>query len=117
MLHRAQFEAQVKAHTVLLSGDFNSPQSGDDSGAYRIITGENDPLPVTSDFQSQFPIPNDSPAFKLLDLKAETPREFVSGHFATYTGLLNVGLNIKPQAHHRTRRFFVPKQCIKFHQD
>lgn len=87
LLHRAQYEAQVQKHPVLMLGDFNSPQSGRDSGAYRIVTGEIDSIPVASDFQSKYPIAEDSPPFQLRDLKAETPRRFVSGHYATFTGI------------------------------
>lgn len=88
LLHRARYEAQVQKHSVLMLGDFNSPQSGRDSGAYLIVTGEIDSVPVASDFQSKYSIPEDSSPFQLLDLKAETPRRFVSGHYATFTGTI-----------------------------
>jgi endonuclease/exonuclease/phosphatase family metal-dependent hydrolase len=86
MLHRARFEAQIRQHTVLILGDFNSPQSGRDSGAYRIVTGHLSSPSLPARFLSAFPVSDDAPAFKMVDVKAETPRQFVSGHYATYTG-------------------------------
>lgn len=86
MLHRARFEAQIRRHTVLILGDFNSPQSGHDSGAYRIVTGLLSSPYLPAHFLSAFPIFTGAPSFKMVDVKAETPRQFVSGHYATYTG-------------------------------
>lgn len=86
LVHRARFEAQIGQHTVLILGDFNSSQSGRDSGAYQIATGVLEPPPLPADFLSAFPVSDDAPAFKMVDVKAEVPRQFVSGHYATYTG-------------------------------
>lgn len=86
MLHRARFEAQIGQRTVLILGDFNSPQSGHDSGAYRIVTGLLDAPLLPADFLAAFPVSDDAPTFTMVDVKSETPRQFVSGHYATYTG-------------------------------
>jgi len=86
ILHRARFEAEIGQHTVLILGDFNSSQSGRDSGAYQIVTGLVNGPPLPADFLSAFPVSGDAPAFKMVDVKAEVPRQFVSGHYATYTG-------------------------------
>ena len=86
ILHRARFEAEIGQHAVLILGDFNSSQSGRDSGAYQIVTGGGNGPPLPADFLSAFPVSDDAPAFKMVDVKAEVPRQFVSGHYATFTG-------------------------------
>ena len=86
LVHRARFEAQIVQRSVLILGDFNSSQSGHDSGAYQIATGLVHGPPPPADFLSAFPVSDDAPAFKMVDVKAEVPRQFVSGHYATYTG-------------------------------
>lgn len=96
MLHRAAFESNSNSeinkgerqHPVFVLGDFNSPQEGRDSGAYQIITGATRPLEVPQEFGNRFPLSGtDDSEFKLKDVKGETPRQFVSGHYATYTGM------------------------------
>ncbi|KAA1471978.1 mannose-6-phosphatase [Dentipellis sp. KUC8613] len=89
ILWRAHFEAaQNHGHsTVLITGDFNSASTGDDSGAYQIITGELPPVAINSTFMERFPIPNGTlPGFKALDLRTQVPRFAVSGNFASFTG-------------------------------
>ena len=42
---------------------------------------------MNATFAAKYAVPNSTlPDFTMLDLKAETPREYVSGEFATYTG-------------------------------
>ena len=87
MLARARYEAYKTGGPVIVTGDFNSPATGRDSGAYQIITGQIPPVAINATFAERFAVPDGTLSdFKLLDLKAETPREFVSGEFATYTG-------------------------------
>ncbi|RPD60637.1 hypothetical protein L226DRAFT_461201 [Lentinus tigrinus ALCF2SS1-7] len=92
MLVRARYEAYKTGGPVIITGDFNSPSTGTDSGAYQIITGQIAPVAVNATFAAKYAVPNTTlPDFKMLDLKAETPREFVSGEFATYTGFTAPG--------------------------
>ena len=87
MLVRARYEAYKTGGPVIITGDFNSPSTGTDSGAYQIITGQLAPVAVNATFAAKYAVPNSTlPDFTMLDLKAETPREYVSGEFATYTG-------------------------------
>ncbi|KAJ7836915.1 Endonuclease/exonuclease/phosphatase [Mycena olivaceomarginata] len=72
ILYRARFEAVSTNKPVLVTGDFNSPPTGADSGAYNIFTG--------------YAVPPQSPAFSMLDLRAEAPRRVVRSTFATFTG-------------------------------
>ncbi len=62
-----------------------SPPVGGESGAYEIITGIIDPVPVPPSFFVKYPLPRDL-NFVEKDLKAHVPREYISGHFATFTG-------------------------------
>jgi len=87
ILHRAHYEAYKSKQPVLVTGDFNSPPEGGDSGAYEIITGVIDPVPISHSFSDEYQIPKDAGSnFVENDLKAHVPPEYVSGHFATFTG-------------------------------
>ncbi|KAL0946258.1 hypothetical protein HGRIS_012513 [Hohenbuehelia grisea] len=87
LLIRARFEAVKTGSPVIITGDYNSPPTGTDSGAYKIITGASPPVPVNATFAAKFAVAdNELPDFKLLDLRAEAPRQNVSANFATFTG-------------------------------
>lgn len=87
LLTRARYEAVNTQAPVLISGDFNSPQTGQDSGAYKITTGEQMAVAVNTRFAAKYAVGDDElPDFRLVDLKAVTPRFGVSGNYATYTG-------------------------------
>ena len=87
MLYRARYEVYKTGGPVIVTGDFNSEATGTDSGAYQIITGQIAPVAINATFAAKFAVPNGALSdFKMLDLKAETPREYVSGEYATYTG-------------------------------
>lgn len=93
LLTRARFEAFNSGDgPVLVTGDFNSPSTGTDSGAYNISTGVLPPVPVNATFAQRFAVPDGTlPGFVLQDLKAQVPRFAVSGDFATYTGFNKPG--------------------------
>ncbi|KAI0767618.1 Endonuclease/exonuclease/phosphatase [Fomes fomentarius] len=92
MLTRARYEAYKTGNPVIVTGDFNSPSTGSASGAYQVITGQIAPVAINATFAQKYAVPDGSlPDFKLLDLRAETPREFVSGEFATSTGFTGPG--------------------------
>ncbi|KAF9781131.1 Endonuclease/exonuclease/phosphatase [Thelephora terrestris] len=87
LLVRGRFEAATSNGPVILTGDFNSSPTGDDSGAYGVITGKVPPMQVAKEFTDKFnPGPNELPDFKFLDTRVETPKLGVSGNFATFTG-------------------------------
>ena len=87
MLQRARYEAYKTGGPVIITGDFNSPSTGNDSGAYQIITGQIPPVPINQTFAEKYAVPNGILSdFTMLDLKAQAPRELVSGQYATYTG-------------------------------
>ena len=87
LLIRSRYEAATFGGPVLLTGDFNSPPTGSDSGAYEIITGKAPPVQVDRKFTEVYtPERNQLPDFKLLDTRAETPKFNVSANFATFTG-------------------------------
>ncbi|THH12766.1 hypothetical protein EW146_g7386 [Bondarzewia mesenterica] len=71
----------------------NSPATGTDSGAYRIITGALAPVPINQTFIDRFPIANHTlPDFTTLDVRTQAPSHFaVSGNFGTYTGFTAPG--------------------------
>lgn len=84
---RARYEAVTSGEPVLVTGDFNSPPTGTDSGAYQIVTGVQDPVAVNATFAAKFAVPDDAlPDFKMLDLRAQAPRALVGRNFATFTG-------------------------------
>ncbi|EJD40228.1 mannose-6-phosphatase [Auricularia subglabra TFB-10046 SS5] len=91
VLARARYEEQVQGAAVVLTGDFNSQADGSDSGAYQIATGQRAPLNIDSAFAKKYAVPNGAPPFKLIDLRAETRADRIEGHFATYTGFVDVG--------------------------
>ncbi|PFH45842.1 hypothetical protein AMATHDRAFT_157676 [Amanita thiersii Skay4041] len=87
LLTRARFEAVNTKEPVLITGDFNSPSSGSDSGAYGIITGAITPVAINATFAKKYAVPDDQlPNFNMIDLRGATPRRSVSTNFATFTG-------------------------------
>ncbi|KAI0771037.1 Endonuclease/exonuclease/phosphatase [Trametes elegans] len=93
MLARARYEAHRSGGApVIVTGDFNSPATGKDSGAYAIITGARAPVAVDAAFAAKYAVPEgELPDFKMVDLKGQVPRQAVSGDFATYTGFEGPG--------------------------
>lgn len=86
--HRAQWEAEQTSSPVIAMGDFNSPPDGDDSGAFQIATAVDPGVTIDGAFLKRFPVAAPPSNFKLVDLRAATPRHKVSGHFATFTGFV-----------------------------
>ncbi|CDO77744.1 hypothetical protein BN946_scf184993.g7 [Trametes cinnabarina] len=87
ILTRARYEAWKTKGPVIVTGDFNSPATGTDSGAYQIITGQLPPVAINQTFADKYAVPKDVlKNFTMLDLKGQAPRPAVSGNFATYTG-------------------------------
>jgi endonuclease/exonuclease/phosphatase family metal-dependent hydrolase len=107
ILYRARFEAGTTNKPVLVTGDFNrwdmfrlfllssssshsffmlSPPTGADSGAYNIFTGVTPPVAINATFAAKYAVAPQSPAFSMLDLRAEAPRRVVRSTFATFTG-------------------------------
>ncbi|EMD36864.1 hypothetical protein CERSUDRAFT_83897 [Gelatoporia subvermispora B] len=87
LLARARHAAHSTHAPVLVLGDFNSPGSGFDSGAYAIATGARAPVSLPPAFAARYTVPDGSlPNFVLRDMRAETPRLSIAGHWATYTG-------------------------------
>ncbi|KAF7369376.1 Endonuclease exonuclease phosphatase family protein [Mycena venus] len=86
ILYRARFEAVNTKNPVLVIGDFNSPPTGADSGAYNIFTGAKPPVAINATFAAKYAVPSQSPAFSMLDLRAQAPRRAVRSTFATFTG-------------------------------
>ncbi|OJT03677.1 hypothetical protein TRAPUB_5705 [Trametes pubescens] len=87
ILARARFEAFKTGGPVIVTGDFNSPATGTDSGAYQIITGELPPVAINQTFAAKYAVPPGAlPNFTMVDLKGQAPRSAVSGNYATYTG-------------------------------
>ena len=92
ILARAKFEAYTTDGPVFVTGDFNSPGTGPDSGAYDIATGTLPPMTINETFAQKFAIPEGAlPDFTLTDLRAATPPFRVSGDFATFTGFKEPG--------------------------
>ncbi|KAJ7839149.1 Endonuclease/exonuclease/phosphatase [Mycena olivaceomarginata] len=86
ILARARYEAVTTRSPVFVLGDFNSPPTGRDSGAYEITTGVRPPGALPADFAAKFAVEPGSPPFVLHDLRAHTPRRAVSANHATFTG-------------------------------
>ena len=88
ILYRAKYEAWLsKGGPVILTGDFNSPSTGTDSGAYNITTGVLAPEALNATFAAKYATPHGAlPNFIMDDLKGAAPRFSVGGNFATYTG-------------------------------
>ncbi|KAJ8087591.1 hypothetical protein PM082_006424 [Marasmius tenuissimus] len=86
LLTRAKYEAIQNGGPVFITGDFNSPSTGSDSGGYSIITGASPPVAINTTFAQKFSTGNEGGDFKMLDLRGEAPRQAVSKNFATFTG-------------------------------
>jgi len=87
LLTRARFEAVKTNSPVFVTGDFNSPSTGPDSGAYNIMTGTEPPVVINATFATKYAVEDgDLPDFKLIDLRGAAQRRRVSANFATYTG-------------------------------
>ncbi|KAK0452086.1 Endonuclease/exonuclease/phosphatase [Desarmillaria tabescens] len=86
ILTRARYEAVRSRGPVFVTGDFNSPSTGNSSGAYNIITGAIPPVAINATFAAKYNVGNQLPDFKMLDLRGQAPRQSVSNNFATYTG-------------------------------
>ncbi|KAF8182507.1 Endonuclease/exonuclease/phosphatase [Mycena galopus ATCC 62051] len=86
ILARARYEAVTTGCPVFVLGDFNSPPNGHDAGAYEIATGVRVPGALPADFAKKFAVDPSAPPFVLHDLRAHTPRRFVSANHATFTG-------------------------------
>ncbi|KAF9260600.1 hypothetical protein L218DRAFT_974319 [Marasmius fiardii PR-910] len=86
ILTRARYEAFVNGGPVLITGDFNSPSTGPDSGGYTIITGTLPPLPINATFAEKFDSKGAGAGFKAIDFRGQVPRQSVSKNFATFTG-------------------------------
>lgn len=88
--HRAKYEAIKTGRPVFVTGDFNSPTSGSDDGAYKIATGAQTPLPLNETFTQKYSwSKKEGDAigdFTLDDVLVATPPERRSGNFATFTG-------------------------------
>jgi exonuclease III len=89
ILHRAKYESITTGRPVFVTGDFNSPAEGPDSGAYLIASGVQSPVALSPSFKEKYHwTENDGEKFKdfkLMDTLAETPPERRSGNFATFT--------------------------------
>lgn len=87
ILQRARYEAWEYDGPVIVTGDFNSPATGSDSGAYNISTGVLSPMAINQTFAEKYAVPNGTmQGFVLQDLKGAAPRFSVGGDIATYTG-------------------------------
>lgn len=65
----------------------SSPSTGTDSGAYNIITGVADPVPVNATFAAKFAVPDSQmPDFRMIDMRGVAPRVAVGTNYATFTG-------------------------------
>jgi endonuclease/exonuclease/phosphatase family metal-dependent hydrolase len=91
LLHRLKHEvARDPDIPVFVTGDFNSQDKGNTSGAYSIITGAQAPVAVSDDFRAKFPVSDAVRNFKMVDAKTITPKVAIGGHHATFTGFGNV---------------------------
>lgn len=94
VLHRAKYEAiKSSGGPVILTGDFNSPSTGEESGGYQIITGAAEPMPLNQTFLDRFSWTAEEEAaaglddvFNMVDLLGATPARYRSGHWSTFTG-------------------------------
>lgn len=94
ILHRAKYEViKSGGGPIVLTGDFNSPATGEDSGGYSIITGVEEPLPLNETFLEKYSwTPEEEAAanigdnFVMKDLLGATPPQYRSGNWATFTG-------------------------------
>ncbi|KZV72592.1 mannose-6-phosphatase [Peniophora sp. CONT] len=91
ILWRAHSDAS-NGSKVIVTGDFNSPANGTDSGAYQIITGGKTPVAINQTFAGAFPINNATlPDFVCDDVRTQVPRVNVGGQWATFTGFNKPG--------------------------
>ncbi|AOA61408.1 Putative endonuclease/Exonuclease/Phosphatase [Komagataella phaffii] len=89
---RLKNEYGVENPSIILCGDLNSHSFNENSGGYRIITG-NQPLEtdeISSEFAERFRSANLS-KFNFRDLMEETPPQFRFGHLSTFTGFSKIG--------------------------
>ncbi|KAH9054952.1 Endonuclease/exonuclease/phosphatase [Lactarius vividus] len=93
LLHRARYEAHTKPGVpIFVTGDFNSTATGDDDGAYAVLTGKQPGPPVPDDFTRRFPLPargSGGPGnseLVMVDMRVAAPRLHVGGEWATFTG-------------------------------
>jgi len=78
-LIRGRYEAATPEGPALLTGDFNNPSAGSDSGAYRVITRKVPPVRGDKRFRETYNTGKDQlPDFGFLDTRAETQRFAVS---------------------------------------
>ena len=78
-------------HQHFLIHLLDSPAEGEDTGAYRIVTGLEQPLPINETFAAKYAAKNTNELFKMLDLRGETAPQKVSNNFATFTGFTKPG--------------------------
>ncbi|KAF9020819.1 hypothetical protein BDZ89DRAFT_1138385 [Hymenopellis radicata] len=88
LLLRARYEAVHSQGAVFVSGDFNSPPTGNSSEGYRIITGALPPVStINATWAATYAVGADEqPGFVMQDLRAQVDRARVSEAYATYTG-------------------------------
>jgi hypothetical protein len=92
MVRRAKYEAIKTSRPVFLTGDFNSPPTGQDGGAYQITTGTLAPVPINATFEEKYSWKaKDEKPFGLVDLAVKTQPRYRSGNYATCTGFSAVG--------------------------
>ena len=92
ILTRAKYEAYATDGPVFVMGDFNSPSTGPDSGAYYISAGALPPVDVNATFAEKYAVPKDAlPGFRMVDLRGAVPPSMVSGDFATFTAFKKPG--------------------------
>ncbi|KIY67302.1 DNase I-like protein [Cylindrobasidium torrendii FP15055 ss-10] len=90
VLQRARYETVTSGWPVFLLGDLNSPAEGEDTGAYRIVTGADAPMKISEEFAAKYTVKG-ADNFHMLDLRGQTPPEKVSSNFATFTGFTKPG--------------------------
>ncbi|KAK0229469.1 Endonuclease/exonuclease/phosphatase [Armillaria nabsnona] len=85
ILTRAKYEAVQSNGPVFVTGDFNSPSTGDDSAAYGIITGSHDPFAMNATWAAKYDVCDKMSDFVMEDLRGQAPRRMVSKNYATYS--------------------------------
>ncbi|KAF8522766.1 mannose-6-phosphatase [Hysterangium stoloniferum] len=81
ILHRAKYEA---ATTQRVSYNQGVEPTHIKQNLISILAPP--PTVINATFQEKFPVPAQSPPFQMLDLRTVSPKEHISGNFATYTG-------------------------------
>ncbi|KAL7265977.1 hypothetical protein RUND412_011492, partial [Rhizina undulata] len=93
--YRGAYEAFTAKRPVFVLGDFNSPTTGADSGAYNVITGQYELDALPQDFLDRFPLRDRffqyAVDYEFKDLMAETVPWRRGGHLATFTGFESAG--------------------------